>query len=85
MARSKVTEPMILEAKNAEISVSRYSAQSNNVNISDLFLKWLGEGFHKANVTISITPLNSQNTITVGGKTVEVEELKAYVEEAKDE
>lgn len=86
MAKSKVKEPMILEAKNAELYVSKFSAQINDVHISDLLLKWLGEGFHKANVTISITPLDSPtNTITVGDKTVEVEELRDYVEEEQDE
>lgn len=86
MASSKVKEPVMMEAKNAEIYVSRFGSYINDASINDLFLKWLGEGYHTANVTISVIPIDPQTTtITTGGKTVDVENLRDYVEEEQDE
>ena len=81
-----VKEPVTLEVKNALITVNQYSVNINSVDMSDIFHRLIGKGYHKAHITISINPPDPDTTtITVGDKILEVADLKNYVEEDKDE
>ena len=79
-------KPVTLEVKNAYIAVHKYSVNINSADMSDIFHILIGEGHHKAHITISISPPDPQTTtITREDKTVEVEDLMGYIKEAKDE
>ena len=80
-----VKEPITLEIKNASIGIYKYSVYVNGAELSDIFHKLLGEGSHKAHITISISPSDPQTTIIVGDRTVEVADLAGYVKENEDE
>ena len=85
MKKSTLKEPITVKVKNADLYVSPYSAQINDVNISELVRKLTGDGNHRADICISIFPLNGSASITVGDNTEITEDLKGYIEEDKSE